>query len=265
MARITPLEIVRRTPRSNCGACGYPACLAFGAAVAAKGEDPCKCPYLDHTDLDLSDTLPLADSLQRDLDLVRHLKSKISTLSFAEIAPALGGVHRKKDDILLITYLGREAAIGHAGILLAGMEPEDPRDQVLLYNYVAMACCTPLSGEWTGMESMPNSISKIKTLERYCELPLAELFSKRTAASIMEAMVGIGGSIAISDSASLAITVDVLPKIPQQILLWGAEPEDGFEAHVKILFDRTALNYLDLESLVFSSERMVDRWAELLA
>ncbi|MEJ2688967.1 MAG: (Fe-S)-binding protein, partial [Deltaproteobacteria bacterium] len=88
MAKVTPLEIVKRTPRNNCGACGYPACLAFGAAVAAKGEDPGNCPFLDRTGLDLTDTVPLADSIQRDLELVRHLKSKTSSLNFATLAPA---------------------------------------------------------------------------------------------------------------------------------------------------------------------------------
>ena len=265
MAKVTPLEIVKRTPRSNCGACGYPACLAFGAAVAAKGEDPAKCPFLDRAGLDLSDTEPLADSRQRDLELVRHLKSKISSLSFADLASALGAVHRQSEDALLLPYLGRQATIGRTGILLDGTEPEDPRDQILLYNYVAMASALPLSGEWIGMESMPNSISKIKTLERYCEKPLAALFSKMPSETIIAALEKIDGFRSPSDSASLAITVAVLPKIPQQVLFWAAEPEDGFAAQVKILYDRTALAFLDLESLVFSSERMADRWAELLA
>ena len=34
---MNPLEIVQRTPKTNCGECGYPACLAFAANVAAAG------------------------------------------------------------------------------------------------------------------------------------------------------------------------------------------------------------------------------------
>lgn len=265
MTKLSPLDIVKRTPGNNCGACGYPACLAFGAAVIARGEDPAKCPFLDRTGLDLGDNLPLADSRQRDLELIRHLKDKIGSLSFAALAPALGAVHRPVDDTLLLLYLGRETVIGHAGILLDGREPEDPRDQILLYNYVAMASATPVSGEWIGMESMPNSISKIKTLERYCEQPLTELFSKTAPDSITAILPRLGGDQTASASASLALTIAVLPKIVQQILFWEAEPEDGFPARIKVLFDRSALNFLDLESLVFSAERMADRWAELLA
>ena len=264
MAKLTPLEIVKHTRRNNCGACGYPACLAFAAAVVAKGEDPARCPFLDRAGLDFSAIVPLADS-RRDLELVRHLKSKISACSFAELAPRLGAVYRPGDDALLLTYLGRAAVIDRAGILLAGREPEDPRDQILLYNYLAMASSLPLSNEWIGMESMPNAISKIKTLERYCERPLAELFSKTPPASISAAMARIGGNRVVSEAASLVITVAVLPEIPQQLLFWAAAPKDGFAAQVKILFDRSALARLDLESLVFAAERMADRWADLLA
>ncbi len=52
--------------------------------------------------------------------------------------------------------------------------------------------------------------------------------------------------------------VHVLPQIPQQILFWDEDREDGFEAKVKILYPANVLDYLDLESLVFTSERMAE-------
>ena len=114
------------------------------------------------------------------------------------------------------------------------------------------------------MESMPNSISKIKTLQTYCETPLAELFSGVSEESIQQVACRLDGASTPSTSASLSLLIPVLPMIPQQILFWRAEPEDGFAATVKILYDSTALKFLDLESLVFSSERLADRFAELL-
>ena len=39
-----PLEFIKFTPRTNCGECGYAACLAFAAAVTKGGENPEKCP-----------------------------------------------------------------------------------------------------------------------------------------------------------------------------------------------------------------------------
>jgi hypothetical protein len=67
-----------------------------------------------------------------------------------------------------------------------------------------------------------------------------------------------------SPSATVGCIIPVLPRIPQYLLYWEAEPEDGFPDKVKILFDRQVLHFLDLESLVFSAERLADRFAVLL-
>lgn len=58
-------------------------------------------------------------------------------------------------------------------LTLAGGPPDDPRDQILLYNYVAFGGGVAPSETWIGMESLPNSISKISTLSTYCEQKLA--------------------------------------------------------------------------------------------
>ena len=44
----------------------------------------------------------------------------------------------------------------------------DPRDQILLYNYVASGGGQAPQGMWVGMESLPNSIAKVRTLAAYC-------------------------------------------------------------------------------------------------
>jgi hypothetical protein len=55
----------------------------------------------------------------------------------------------------------------------------------------------------------------------------------------------------------------VLPHLPIVLLFWGKEPEDGFPPRVKVLYDRRVLTVLDIESLVFASERMAERLVEL--
>jgi hypothetical protein len=114
------------------------------------------------------------------------------------------------------------------------------------------------------MESMPNSISKIKTLETYAEKPLAEFFEMTPKEKSEQIVQNLDGYTVPSASARFSCLIPVLPKLPQQILFWQAEPEDGFAAKVKILFDASVPAYLDLESLVFSAERMADRFTALL-
>ena len=44
---MNPLDILNRTPKTNCGECGHPTCLAFAAAVSRAGLDINLCPYID--------------------------------------------------------------------------------------------------------------------------------------------------------------------------------------------------------------------------
>ncbi len=43
---LTGIEIFKLLPKTNCGACGIPTCLAFAMALAAGKADLAKCPYV---------------------------------------------------------------------------------------------------------------------------------------------------------------------------------------------------------------------------
>ncbi|MFA6498305.1 MAG: DUF3786 domain-containing protein [Desulfurivibrionaceae bacterium] len=266
---MTPLKIVQRTPKTNCGQCGYPTCLAFSAAVAKSGETFKKCPYLDTTGLDVVSAQGVAlEELygQRDLALVEHLKCKISTLDFARIAAPLGATLCGEDNqTLSFPFLAQKVLLNRQGIILDGRTPDDPRDQILIYNYIHSQGGADPNLDWIGLETLPNSISKVRTLATYCENRLAELFTHLPAETISSACKRLGGVAHPTPSATLGCIIPVLPKIPQYLVYWAEEPEDGFPAKVKILFDRQVMNFLDLESLIFSAERLADRLTALLA
>jgi len=263
MTAVTPLDIVKRTPKSNCGECGFASCLAFGAAVATQGADAGRCPYLDRHGLDLQPAAGPGSAHERDLELVAYLKSKVAQLDFNHLAGVLG-MDLPDADTLRGDYLGQPVLIGKDGIRINDREPDDPRDQILLYNYVSLGGGPPLAGEWIGMESMPNSISKVKTLETYCEKRLADLFDRQTPQKLDHAGNQAGGGQTRETGTDFGCTVTALPMVPMKILFWRSEPEDGFEARVKILFDKNALGFLDIESLLFCAERLAERFEELL-
>lgn len=259
---LNPLEIVKRTPKSNCGACGYPTCLAFGAAVSASGISPALCPHIDLTGLDIDNIKTKESAEEQDLKLIEHLKEKINSHDFSAIAEPLGAYfNHEQPETIQFTYLNQPVILAkNCDILLGQAIPEDPRDQILIYNYVHSKGGRSPDGTWIGMESLPNSISKIKTLDIYCEERLARLFEKINIIDAQKLCTQIGGfEPEEKDTASFSMIIQVLPKVPQKLLFWQAEPEDGFTAKVKILFDHHVMDFLDLESLVFSSERMADR------
>lgn len=264
----SPLEIVSHTPKSNCGECGHPTCLAFAVNIVKGLESPQRCPYLEVEKLGL-ESIEKKDSesdydKEHDLTLIRHLKNKIAPINLAGIANQIGAAISSEEQ-LVFNYLGKNIILSKTDITADDDRLVDPRDQILLYNYVYYGG-GQLSDEWIGMESMPNSISKIRTLRTYCENKIAALFcgrDKQMVARLTDQLGGKPGPVGLSQSSSAGIIIPVLPMLPQFILFWDEEPEDGFKAKVKILYDANVLDFLDIESLVFSSERMAERLEEL--
>lgn len=263
-----PLEVVARTPRDNCRKCGYPTCLAFGVAVAATGIDPRLCPHINLVGLEVqvAGADPADGARQRDLVLVEHLKGKIAGVDFAALAPLLGATwNAATPGVMRFAYLGQEVLLSKGAISIDHREPEDPRDQILLYNYVYSGGGPPPECMWLGLESLPNAIAKVRTLATYCEAPLARLFGSQTLERIIAGAAAAGGTFLANPSATLTFVFPVLPRLPQQVLFWEEDAEDGFPARVKILFDQRVLDFLDIESLVFSGERLAERLTTLIS
>ncbi|MCI5220443.1 MAG: DUF3786 domain-containing protein [Candidatus Electrothrix sp. LOE2] len=294
---MTPHEFLKYIPATNCGECGYAACLAFAVAVTKGGVRPDLCPYVQRDSLPAEFAAAQGAGLdrmergrnERDMALVAHLKSRIQELDFGELSRRLGTEWSAEwsadnPDQLRFRYLGRSILLGRDEVVMDGQQLVDPRDQILLYNYVAFgghvggnagghtggrtgggAEGNPPNGTWVGMESLPNSIAKIRTLATYCEARLAERFAGRIAelAPLCNTIGGERSHDEQGQSADFAAILAVLPYVPLYLLFWDQDLEDGFEARVKILFDQHVMDFLDLESLVFAAERMADRLLEL--
>lgn len=270
---MNPLDFVALTPKSNCGKCGHPTCLAFGVAVTKGGAAASACPYVDLTQLPPElDPKKGGNGLEavnkgqdeRDMALVAHLKSKIRDMDFQKVAGKLGALWTAdQPECVRFVYLGRDVELGREQLVVDGRQLVDPRDQILLYNYVSFGGGRVPDGTWVGMESLPNSISKIRTLANYCEQRLAERFAGRGGKLGELCGLVMGEPGPAGQSADVGMIIPVLPFVPLYVLFWDQEPDDGFEAKVKVLFDHNVMDFLDLESLVFAAERMADRLAEL--
>ena len=74
---------------------------------------------------------------------------------------------------------------------------------------------------------------------------------------------GYDGPPDLGSTATSSLVVPVLPMVPQYLLFWEEDAEVGIEAKAKVLFDHSVLDFLDLESLVFSAERFAERLVQL--
>ena len=105
----------------------------------------------------------------------------------------------------------------------------DPWDAILLYNYIASQGQEPVAGrDWIAYNSLPNSVSKAKTLARL-EQKLADHFAgqaagfKERADQLGGEMVAVGG-----EDADVQAVFLPLPRVPLLLLFWDAEAEEGF-------------------------------------
>ncbi len=252
----TVIDILKNTPKTNCGKCSYPTCMAFAASVASGSADIDRCPFILEKDKrDHKASINPDESLEPDIALLRELRAKVRKLDLRSCIKGLGG--EPSGGSMMLYYLGRRIVISPDQINDPTGKELDPRDQILLYNYLFFGGKGELTGTWVGLESFPNSISKVVTLKRYTEEKLAAEF-ERAPEGLKEACLKLGGTFPKQCLADLCVIIPVLPRVPIRIHFWAADPEEGFPAEVKVLFDKRALDFLDIESLIFAAERMTE-------
>ncbi len=259
MAQLNPLEIVKKLPQTNCGKCGYPSCLAFAMALITGSTSPERCPEAKLDDLKVT---PQSKAFDEDYHwrILEEVQKRARELDWRILPESTGG--KLVASGLELPYLDTLVVISPEKALRRDGKELDPRDQILLYNYLIQARPEHLSGEFVGLESFPSSLSKVQTLRRYAEEKIAQAFSGRI--SLLKRVLGRFRINFPQDCpADLCVVLWVLPKVPLRLQLFEAEPEEGLSAEAKILFDRRALSFLDLESLVFCAERVVERLLEI--
>jgi len=271
--RLTPIDLYKLTPKTNCGECGFASCLAFSTQVIVGQADIEGCPYLDKKELH-SFRSRLADQLQDGIGVKREgfekalqfLRREILQWDFPSIAHSLGAEYSEAGGkpALSLIYLGRKFALTPEQISeYASAEDLNPYEKILLYNYVIGGAVEP-AGVWVGMESLPNSVSKIKSLRAHCQEPLAQAAAGKMQ-RLPSAIAGIGTEVTLSrEKVDFAAEFQILPKLAIRILWWDEDEREGFQAETKFLFDSKVLGVLDLESLLFACELVTDRLLENL-
>ena len=265
--RLGPIDLYKKLPATNCGDCGQPSCLAFATQVVGYGDDVKQCPHLGEAEL-----LEIEGALEKQREkgvyvkkenhkITReHLKEKIGNHDFKAIAPGLEVGYLVDDGVeaLEIPYFGRAVTMRHTGIVSDKDEEFDPWDEVLLYNYIFFSGSRPLTANWVGLESFPNSLPKRVALEEGCHRRISQVFGG-VRTELEKACQRLGGTpVEDGHNADLAYRFKPLPRMPLLLLFWDEDKEEGFDSQTKVLFDESAMEYLDLEGLTFVAEKLAE-------
>jgi len=268
---ISALELFKYLPRTNCGECGFPTCLAFATQVVVEGAELAACPYLPAEVQALAGTIKSQqeNGVGRKRDnlaiALKFLQEKVAPVDFAAVAPGLGAEFGEEEGrpYLRFRYFCRPVRVFKDEVQYGqGLVP-NPWDAILLYNYVASGGHRRPCGQWVKFQDLPNSVSKTKTLLRL-QKQLAEAITGKVVAFARRARELGGNPVMVSQDATLQFLFQPLPSLPILLVFHEAEPEEHFAAEAHFLFDAQVMDYLDLESLLFLVERLMDQLLEHL-
>ncbi len=262
----TVLELLKALPRTNCGECGQGTCMAFATQVIKEGANLSRCPYLSAAAPELAAAISRQqekgegrrrESLAISLEVMH---AKMADLDFQNLAGGLGAVYGAENGrpYLQFAYFGQAITVFKDEVRYSPGAASNPWDAILLYNYIASRGQALPTGAWITYQSLPNSVSKAKTLARL-EKELASHFAGRKS-QLQHRAAALGGEpTQAAEDADFQGIFRPLPRVPVLLLFWDAEPEENFQAQVHFLFDSTVMDFLDLESLLFLVEQLIDR------
>jgi len=263
---LTGIQIYKLLPQTNCKECDFPTCLAFASAVVLDRFPLEKCPHIQPGPLSQAQAV-LAEQhqdgkfLKKDLakDALDWAKKRSASMELADIAERIGGRLETGPDqeFVELPYFNSSIRIYKHEITSSEGIALDRWEQVFIYNHIAQGGRALPTGSWKALEQIPNTTSKIVSMRDHVEAPLIEHFSGHVP-GLIEAVAKLGGQLLDSHESGCdaAFYLKPFPKIPLLLLFWDAEKSEGFDAQVKLLFDETITEHLDIESIMFLSEKV---------
>lgn len=257
----TAVEIYRLLPKTNCGKCGLPSCFGYAAKLATHQASPADCPDMTEA---VRDVLNEAGAERHDSpgtvyeQALVSLQPKIQALDFDKVATLFNASLIGRDK-LQIRFLNESYVITKEKVLdSAGKEPR-PWISILIFNHLCMPDPPAPAGEWITFGSIPASHAKDKAWAGHVEDVIARHFAGMVDA-LKAACEGFGGVAAdVPGSHDAAYAFRFFPHYPALLLFSDAVPSEDFPAQCRLLLDKTAPRYLDIESIVVLGEEFAGR------
>ncbi len=257
----TAVEIYKFLPKTNCGSCGTASCFGFAARLSSHQASPDDCPTMSK---DAREALREAvgervESPGTVYEQALHsLRPRIQALDFPRTAKLFGTRFINRDE-LEIVFLNETYRVTKERITnTAGQEPR-PWVSILIYNHLCMPDPPAPSGEWITFSSVPASHAKDKAWAGHVEDVIARHFTGNVA-GLKSACEQMGGtSVDVDGRHDAAYEFRFFPHYPALLLFYDAVQEENFPAQCRLLLDKTAPDYLDIESMVVLGEEFAGR------
>lgn len=253
-------------PRTNCGECGYKTCIAFAGMVVSEKIPLKHCPHIDpelmadvQKEVDAQHTAGKWTRRDMSQDALKWAKERAASMTLEDVHERIGGKWVAADGkgAIELPYFNDTLLIRVKGIQKRSGAELTRWEQVFIYNHMAQGGRKLPTGNWKGLVEFPNTVSKMKSMRSHVETPLIRRFSGRPK-ELIAAGEAIGGKRLQGETvtADVAMLFSPLPRVPVMMVYWGPAEEEGYEAEIRLLFDETIVEHLDIESMMFLSERI---------
>lgn len=256
-----PLEIYQLLPKTNCGHCGVPSCMAFAAQILQGLKAVSDCPYLPQ---ELCKRLRSQIVRRRTPDdeheeVIRRLRNDVKLLDFSRVAPRIGA--ELVDGKLAINCLGKDFLISPSGEMTSACHVNHWLYVPLLHYIIECEGITP-THDWIPFDELPDAGPWSQYFSHRCEEALRQLADAHREL-IFEIFSLFGAqSITTAGKADHSLLIMPLPKVPFLIHYW--RPDDGFPSELNILLDRSAGKNINAHSINLLARGIIEMFRQLI-
>lgn len=256
----SPLTIYKLLPKSNCGLCLLPSCLAFAAAVVAGSKKMDDCPGLGADSL--QGMPPEGGRAQAEAEEARfmaRLKEKMASVDLARVAPLIGAT--MDGERIVINSLGKDFVVDRRGNLVSECHVI-PWVQAPLLSYITHPTHAEVTGRWLSFREIKGGIEWQGLFTSRCENPLKRLADENQG--LLGDLIDLFMGRTIDwYQADIALILHPLPKVP--ILICYQAPEDDMESALTIFFDECCPRNLHIRSIFTLCSGLVQMFAKIAA
>lgn len=257
-----PLEIYKALPRTNCGRCGVPSCMAFAAAVFQGMKIISGCPYLEKKIAEQLSTKIIVKRRTMDdeqWEVIRQLQKEIQNFDLTTVAPRIGAQIRNGK--LAITCLGKNFFIDQTGEMTSTCHINH-WIYIPLLHYIIECQGTEPQNDWISFSELPDAKEWNQYFTHRCEEPLRKLADTHRELLFELFFLFEAQPQATAGKADYSLLLKPLPKVPFLINYWLAD--DGFPSELNILLDRSAGRNINAHSITLLARGIIEMFRQLI-
>ncbi len=241
-----PLEVYKILPKSNCGQCSVPTCMAFAAAVLMGEKKLADCPHIASEDSQLfRGEIATHKSIAHNREeVVENLKKKVAGMDLLSSAERLGA--SIVGETLSIKCLGKDFFIDTNGNITSDYHTHSWMTFILL-DYILNSKGGDLSGKWVPFRELKKGATMGPLFEQLCEKPLKQMADSYTDLFRDLIYIFSGDRTTNMFSSDISLILYPLPKVPILLCYW--ERDGDIESSLHVFFDSTVENHMSIEAI----------------